>query len=97
MVSIWIPDRARDEMRPKFTCRLCDERFHTFEAMEAHCLRCAIDKEQEIYNASLDRQDLNSVPDPEWMAYNRHLMQQGLDPMIQYSRPRKSVKRIRES
>ena len=96
-MEIWIPDRARDAERPKFVCRICDDRFYTFSAMEAHCIRCAIDHETEIHNAPLDRQDLNSVPDPEWAAYNRHLEQQGLDPMIQYSRPRKSVKRIRES
>ena len=34
---------------------------------------------------------------PDWSQYNRHMRQQGLDPMVQYSRPRKSVKRIRES
>lgn len=94
-IEIILPNSySRDDF--KFQCRLCDERFVTWQAMEAHCLRCAIDKEQEIYNASLDRQDLNSIPDIEWEQFNRRLRQQGIDPMTQY-RKRKSMKRSGES
>lgn len=90
----------RDSFVPKFFCRICKHPFGEDEMhqFEHHVIRCAQEHEEQLRERSPRHSRFAEAPDPEWRDYNEALIAQGLDPMVQYSRGRKSnIRRARES
>jgi hypothetical protein len=97
MVNIWIPGSAREAAPPRFECRICNDRFVDERAFESHVLKCDKAHENELHEYVEFRKEFMEMPDPEWEAFNRSLRQKGIDPMTQFRKKPKSVKRSNES
>lgn len=90
--KIWTPLRAL----PKFRCKICDEGLHTLPAYERHVLACWNQHEDTLMEIIDEHHNemWYGDPDPEWEAYNAALRNAGINPEVQYSRPKNSVKKL---
>ena len=94
-MEIILPRGYGDTEKPKFQCRICNDRFHTDDAYTTHVLKCSRMHENELHEFVEWHNEEHAMPDPDWHAYNRSLRQRGIDPDTQFNR--KGKKPLRES